>query len=155
AFLTLADKKGQVFDYDLEALVFMNYLDSDQHHYHLNAFTVQSGTQQAATAEVSLTIEEKIVTDKATGNGPVDAVYQAINKITQLPVTIYKYQLTSVTQGKDALGQVNIIAEYNQRRFHGTGIATDIVEASAKALINALNSVWQARLIEQQKQHRH
>ena len=78
-FLELADKKGQVFDYDLEALLFFeNQQDADAH-YRLRQLNVQAGSNHFATGSVELQIGEQIVTEAATGNGPVDSVYRAID----------------------------------------------------------------------------
>ncbi|WP_140919544.1 2-isopropylmalate synthase [Limnobaculum xujianqingii] len=152
AFLKLADKKGQVFDYDLEALVFIRKQQEEQDHFALDYFSVQSGTNLMATASVRLTCGGEIKSEAATGNGPVDAVYQTINRIADYPISIVKYQLTAKGQGKDALGQVDIVAEYEGRRFHGVGLATDIVESSAQALVHVLNHIWRAQQVEMQKQ---
>lgn len=151
-FLKLADKKGQVFDYDLEALVFIRQQQEEQDHFALDYFSVQSGTNLMATASVRLSCGDETKSEAATGNGPVDAVYQAINRITEYPISIVKYQLTAKGQGKDALGQVDIVAEYEGRRFHGVGLATDIVESSALSLVHVLNHIWRAQQVEQQKQ---
>lgn len=151
-FLKLADKKGQVFDYDLEALVFIRKQQEEQDRFSLDYFSVQSGTNLMATASVRLSCDGEIKSEAATGNGPVDAVYQAINRIAGYPISIVKYQLTAKGQGKDALGQVDIVAEYEGRRFHGVGLATDIVESSAQALVHVLNHIWRAQQVEEQKQ---
>lgn len=152
-FLKLADKKGQVFDYDLEALVFMNQLAEEGDHFNLMAFDVFISSSSQANVSVTVCCGNQKQSQQTTSsNGPVDAIYQAIINISQLPVTIQKYQLASKGQGKNALGQVNIIAEYNGQRFHGVGIATDIIEASANALINTLNHVWRAKQIDAEKQ---
>ena len=155
AFLKLADKKGQVFDYDLEALAFINKQQEEPEHFSLDYFSVQSGTSVMATASVKLNIGGEISAEAATGNGPVDAVYQAINRIAGYDIDIVKYQLSAKGQGKDALGQVDIVANYNGRRFHGVGITTDIVESSAQALINVLNNIWRAQQVEKEKQRIH
>ena len=155
AFLALADKKGQVFDYDLEALIFMNKIKDDEEHFTLDYFNVQSGSTIVSTASVSIIVGDTKYSDAATGNGPVDAVYQAINRITKIPVSIVKYQLASKGQGENALGQVDIVVEYNGRCFHGIGLATDIVESSAKALINALNNIFRAIIVAEEKQRLH
>ncbi|AJR00581.1 2-isopropylmalate synthase [Hafnia paralvei] len=155
AFLKLADKKGQVFDYDLEALAFINKQQEEPEHFRLDYFSVQSGTSVMATASVKLNIGGDISAEAATGNGPVDAVYQAINRIAGYDIDIVKYQLSAKGQGKDALGQVDIVANYNGRRFHGVGITTDIVESSALALINVLNNIWRAQQVEKEKQRIH
>jgi len=84
----------------------------------LDYFNVQSGSTVVSTASVSLIVGDKKFSDAATGNGPVDAVYQAINRITNEPIAIVKYQLASKGQGENALGQVDIVAEYKGRNFH-------------------------------------
>lgn len=151
-FLKLADKKGQVFDYDLEALVFISQQQEDHDHFSLDYFSVQSGSSVMATASVKLMCGDELKSEAATGNGPVDAVYQAINRIAGYPITIIKYQLSSKGQGENALGQVDIVAEYEGRRFHGVGLTTDIVEASALALVRVLNNIWRARQVKAEKQ---
>ncbi|MGL5564460.1 MAG: 2-isopropylmalate synthase, partial [Plesiomonas sp.] len=82
AFLKLADKKGQVFDYDLEALAFINMQQEDPEHFRLDYLSVQSGGSVMATASVRLRCGEETVSEAATGNGPVDAVYQCITRLT-------------------------------------------------------------------------
>ncbi|CQD34110.1 2-isopropylmalate synthase [Yersinia mollaretii] len=152
AFLKLADKKGQVFDYDLEALAFINKQQEEPEYYRLDYFSVQSGSSVMATASVKLVCGEETKSEAATGNGPVDAVYQAINRITDYPIELVKYQLSAKGQGKDALGQVDIVVDHKGRRFHGVGLATDIVESSAKALVHVLNNIWRAHQVEIEKQ---
>lgn len=151
AFLKLADKKGQVFDYDLEALAFINKQQEEPEYYRLDYFSVQSGSSVMATASVKLVCGEEIKSEAATGNGPVDAVYQAINRITDYPIELVKYQLSAKGQGKDALGQVDIVVDHKGRRFHGVGLATDIVESSAKALVHVLNNIWRAHQVEKRE----
>ncbi|MBG6242453.1 MAG: 2-isopropylmalate synthase [Candidatus Symbiopectobacterium sp. Dall1.0] len=151
-FLKLANKKGQVFDYDLEALAFINSQQEDEEFYRLDAFNVQSGSNTIATASVQLACGGEVQAEAATGNGPVDAVYQAINRITGYGIELVKYQLSAKGQGRDALGQVDIVAAYQGRRFHGVGLATDIVESSAKAMVNVLNNIKRAQLVEQEIQ---
>ncbi len=155
SFLALADKKGQVFDYDLEALMFINKQQEEPEHYELEYFSVQSGSSVMATASVRLVCGDDVKSEAATGNGPVDAVYQAINRITGYNVSIVKYQLSAKGHGENALGQVDIVAEYNGRKFHGVGLATDIVESSAKALVHVLNHIWRAQQVETEKQRLH
>ncbi|NHB96827.1 2-isopropylmalate synthase [Photorhabdus stackebrandtii] len=152
AFLRLADKKGQVFDYDLEALAFINLQQQEPEFFHLDNFNIQSGSNVIATAAVRLTCGKEIKSEAATGNGPVDAIYQAINRITEYPIELVSYQLSGKGQGKKALGQVNIVVECFGRRFHGMGLETDIVESSAKAMIHALNCIWRAEQVKKEKQ---
>ncbi|WP_353613335.1 2-isopropylmalate synthase [Mangrovibacter phragmitis] len=154
AFLKLADKKGQVFDYDLEALAFINKQQEEPEHFRLDYFSVQSGSSVMATASVKLFCGEEEKAEAATGNGPVDAVYQAINRISEYDIELVKYQLSAKGQGKDALGQVDIVVNHNGRRFHGVGLATDIVESSAKAMVHVLNSIWRAGEVEKELQRK-
>lgn len=154
AFLKLADKKGQVFDYDLEALAFINKQNEEPEYFQLKDFNVQSGSSISATASVHMICGDEIQSEAATGNGPVDAVYQAINRITTFDTELVKYQLTAKGHGKNALGQVDIVVNYNDRKFHGVGLATDIVESSAKAMVNALNNIWRAKQVEQELQRK-
>jgi 2-isopropylmalate synthase len=154
AFLKLADKKGQVFDYDLEALAFIDKQQEEPEHFSMEYFNVQSGSSVISTASVQLHCGEETHSEAATGNGPVDAVYQAINRITNYDVELVKYQLSAKGQGKDALGQVDIVVTHKGRRFHGVGLATDIVESSAKAMINVLNNIWRAGIVEKELQRK-
>jgi 2-isopropylmalate synthase len=107
-----------------------------------------------STASVQLQCGEETQSEAATGNGPVDAVYQAINRITNYDVELVKYQLSAKGQGKDALGQVDIVVTHKGRRFHGVGLATDIVESSAKAMVNVLNNIWRAGIVEKELQRK-
>ena len=154
AFLKLADKKGQVFDYDLEALAFINKQQEEPEHFRLDYFSMQSGSSDIATASVKLACGEEVKAEAANGNGPVDAIYQAINRVTQYDIELVKYDLTAKGHGKDALGQVDIVATYNGRRFHGVGLATDIVESSAKAMVHVLNNIWRAAEVEKELQRK-
>ncbi|MGL4860476.1 MAG: 2-isopropylmalate synthase [Enterobacteriaceae bacterium] len=152
SFLKLADKKGQVFDYDLEALVFINQQQQEPEQYRLDYFSVQSGSSLLATASVKLVCGDEVKAEAATGNGPVDAIYQAIRRITGYDIRIVKYQLSGKGEGENALGQVDIVAEYQGRRFHGVGLTTDIVESSAHALVHVLNHIWRAQQVAVEKQ---
>ncbi len=104
AFLKLADKKGQVFDYDLEALAFINKQQEEPEHFRLDYFNVQSGSSDIATASIKLVCGDEIKTEAANGNGPVDAIYQAINRVTDYNIELVKYGLSAKGHGKDALG---------------------------------------------------
>ena len=150
-FLELADKKGQIFDYDLEALLFFSNIHREQEHFALEYVSALSGASVLATASVKLRIGDQVVSDAATGNGPIDAVYKCIERMTGYKVKISKFDIKSKGEGMDALGQVDIVIEHNQRRFHGMGLATDIIEAGARALIHALNAVYCSDLIQQEK----
>ena len=147
AFLKLADKKGQVFDYDLEALAFIDMQQGEDVSVQLQGISVQSASHMPATASVKLAVDHVIQLDAATGNGPVDAVYNCILRITGMDLTMTSYQLSAKGEGKDALGQVDIVVDYKGRKFHGVGLATDIIEASALALIHAINAIKLAKKV--------
>jgi len=148
SFLKLADKKGQVFDYDLEALAFMNTQEAEAEYFSLSFFSVQSISNGLSTASIKLLCGEKIIVESATTrNGPIDAIYQALNRITHFSIILKKYQLIAKGQGKDALGQVDILVEYKKRKFHGVGLATDIIESSAQAMVNVLNNIWKSNQV--------
>ena len=82
----------------------------------------------------------------------MDAVYQCINRITGYEINISKYDLKSKGIGKDALGQVDIVAEFKGRKFHGMGLATDIVESSAQALVHVINNIYRALQVAEHKE---
>jgi 2-isopropylmalate synthase len=154
-FLKLADRKGRVFDYDLEALVFFRGLSEDDDFYRLDYLNVQSGTNIVASASIRLQMGGQLICEAATGNGPVDAAYQAIQRVTGLDIEIIDYHLSSKGSGKDALGQVDIVVRYNDRHFHGMGLGTDIVESSAQALVHALNHIHRASQIARCRSQSH
>jgi len=138
-FLRLADKKGQVFDYDLEALVLFNNLSDEDDFYTLKTLSVQSGSEETSTATVTLQCGDKEIIEAAIGNGPVNSICSCISRITGYDIEIKDFKVASTSQGMDALGQVNIMAECNDRTFHGMGLATDIIRSSARALVHVAN----------------
>ena len=152
AFLKLADKKGQVYDYDLEALLFFDKQKHDQAHYQLLYLQANSGREIIPSATVKMKVGEQEITQACTGNGPVDAAFKAIISILgHEDLEVVDFKLDSKGEGADALAQVSVIATYKDRRFHGIGLATDIVEAGVKALIFVLNNTYLADQIDQQK----
>lgn len=94
-----------MFDYDTEALAFINKQQEEPEHFRLDYFNVQSGSSDIATASVKLACGDEIKAEAANGNGPVDAIYQAINRVTEYDVELVKYDLTAKGHGKDALGR--------------------------------------------------
>lgn len=152
-FLKLADKKGQVFDYDLEALVFMESQTQEDDHYSLQHLMVHSDSHEGmATATVKIDIQGQQITEAATGNGPVDAAYNAVARATGRDINIISYKLGAKGAGQNALGQVDITAKYHDQRFHGVGLATDVVEASTQALVHVMNLICRADRVANFKQ---
>ncbi len=145
AFQDLVTKKKDVDDRDIEALVTeerRNIVEA----YHLDHIQVSCGDHSVPTATVRLTTPDgTVLADAALGTGPVDAVYQAINRIVQVPNKLTEFSVKSVTEGIDAQGQVTIRLESEGRVYTGRGAATDIIVASAKAYMNALNRLIAAR----------
>ena len=150
-FLKLADRKGQVFDYDLEALMHFANLRDEDDFFKINYLSVQSGSVMATTS-IKLQCGEEEKCEAAVGNGPVDALYQCIYRLTGYEIVLDKFDLTAKGEDEDGLGQADIIANYNGRKYHGTGLATDIVEASGQALIHVINSIHRANQIATIKQ---
>ncbi len=140
-FTIIADKKKEVFDEDLLQII-SNILGKVEKGYKLKYFHVFSGNSILPTASIKLVgkDEEKIAT--AVGDGPVDAIYNAIDSALNIKCKLKEYILQSVGSGKDALGQVKIILEISNKDFVGKGISTDVVEASALAYINAINNYY-------------
>jgi 2-isopropylmalate synthase len=140
-FTEIADKKKEVFDADLIALIEeeLNVLPET---FSLDYFSVITGNRVIPTATVKLKRRDEIIQEAATGDGPVDAVYKAIEKITDTPIKLISYSINAVTHGKDAMGGVTITVEKDNRVYRGYGVATDVVEASVHALINAINRIF-------------
>jgi 2-isopropylmalate synthase len=92
--------------------------------------------------------------EAATGNGPVEASFKAIERITGMAVEVIEYNLDATGQGASSLGQVNIIAKYDGRQYHGAGLAADIVEASVRAMIRVYNLIDRAQKVSDLKQQR-
>ncbi|VFP81302.1 2-isopropylmalate synthase (plasmid) [Buchnera aphidicola (Cinara kochiana kochiana)] len=144
-FLKLADKKGQIFDYDLEALAFFKKQRNIEEYFKLEYFDVHTKLSGLSVASIILMCGSQTNIQKAsTSNGPVDAIYQALNKATLYPIILKKFNLVANGEGKDALGKVDIVVQYKLRNFHGVGLATDIIEASAQAMVNVLNYIWKS-----------
>lgn len=155
AFLELADKKGQVFDYDLEALAFIDMRSGDEDRLKLDVITSQTISTLPASAFVQVELDgQKLSQVSNGGNGPVDAVFNAILNITGLDLKMSHYNLTAKGEGAEALGQVDIVVEHEGRKFHGVGLATDIVESSARALIHAINAIYRAHKVAHLKAKR-
>jgi len=139
-FKMLADKKKEVFDEDIEALI------GEQIEHVAEVWTVggvqtTAGSKTTPTATVTLLKEGQAFTDAATGDGPVDAAYEAIQRITGIKLRLKDYSLRAITSGKDAQGEVTIEVEHDGRTFRTRGVSTDIVEASAMAYLAAVNRI--------------
>jgi len=138
-FKDLADKKKEVFDEDIEAIIEEEIAGVPQV-FQIESLHTSSGSQTIPTATVRLRNDKgETFTDAAIGDGPVDAVYKAIERITGTAARLIDYNIRAVTSGKDALGEVSIQVECEGRTIRGRGLNTDIIMASAQAYLSALN----------------
>ncbi len=151
-FKEVADKKREITDWDLEAIVNDETQASDPGGYVLEFVQVTCGDHAKPTATVIVrTPDGEELTDAAIGTGPVDAVYRAINRVIGLPNRLIEYSVQSVTAGIDAMGEVTIRLQHEDRIYSGHAANTDVIVASAQAYMNALNRL--ARGLKQQALH--
>ncbi len=149
-FKELADKKKEITDRDLEAIV-ADEVRAPADIYHLDYVQVSCGDHSVPTATVRIISPDgQILSDAALGTGPVDAVYKAINRVIQVPNRLTEFSVQSVTAGIDAIGEVTIKVEGDGRTYTGRGAATDIIVASAKAYMHALNKMLASSQASQQ-----
>ncbi|MBK9307559.1 MAG: 2-isopropylmalate synthase [Nitrospira sp.] len=139
-FKKLADQKKEIFEEDLEVIV-SEELSKMADRITLTALRVSSGTSQVPTATVELEVDGKAMAQTGTGDGPVDAVYRTIAEITQTKSQLLMYVVKGITGGTDAQGEVSVRVQEDGRTVTGHGADTDIITASARAYLNALNKL--------------
>ena len=139
-FKKLADKKKEIFDEDLIALV-EDEISLTPKIWQLVNLEVKSGNKITPAATVELQSKNKTFSRSSCGDGPVDACYKAIDKITGVKGRLLDYSIQAVTRGKDALGEVHLRVKAKGREISGRGSSTDIIEASAKAYLDAINKL--------------
>ncbi len=137
-FKELVDRKIQITDKDLEAIV-ADEFQAVEEVYRLVSLQVAGGTHLAPTATVRVSVNGVESTESAMGDGMVDAVYGAIMRATGVEARLAAFNIAAVTGGAEALGDVSVQLEMEGEKYSGRGLATDIVEASARAFLNALN----------------
>ncbi len=137
-FKVLADKKAQIFDEDLATIV-EDELAMIKEKYKLINFQVTSGNTIKPLAEVELTEGKKKIQATATGDGPIDACFKTIDKATGSKGKLIDYKVNAVTSGKDALGEASVKISFKDDVVIGRGFSTDVIEASVRAYINAIN----------------
>lgn len=138
AFTKLADKKKEIYDDDLRILM------GDSKNRNNAIFTLEymhvfGGSSTIPTATVRIKTDDEIIEDSATGDGPVDALFNAIDRALDKKPTVESYRVRSVTAGRKALGEVAVRIRKDGRSYTGIGVSTDIIEASGKAYIQAIN----------------
>ena len=138
-FKTLADKKKEVFDEDIEALI-DDQLDIVAGQWELIGVQVTTGSTTVPTATVTLKdTDGETVVDASIGDGPVDAIYSAIQRLTGVKTSLLDYRIRAVSEGKDAQGEVTLQLQHADRTIRGRGLSTDILQASALAYLSAIN----------------
>ncbi len=139
-FLAVADKKQEVFDEDLIAILH-DEIHPAPETYHLDYLHTYSGTSAIPTATVRLRVKDELKEGAAVGDGPVDAVCKAISAVTRTSAKLARYEIRAVTSGTEAMGEVTVQLEEGGRKVMGRGASTDVIEASAKAYIDGLNKL--------------
>jgi 2-isopropylmalate synthase len=137
-FKELADKKKEIYDSDLQALLETDASEAPRI-YELVDLSVTAGTSVVPTATVTLKSGDEVLRDAACGDGPVDAIYRAMERLTGLSGRLMDYSLRAVSGGKDAMGEVTLSVNFGGLVVHGKGVSTDIVEASGRAYLEAIN----------------
>lgn len=139
-FLSLADKKKEVFDEDLMAIVGDEIRDEEGGKYTLEYLHTVSGTGTVPSATVRICIDgDERVQQSAWGDGPVDATYEAINLATKANAKVDEYVIQAITRGSEAMGEVTVRVSNGELKTTGRGASTDIIEASARAYVDAIN----------------
>jgi 2-isopropylmalate synthase len=142
AFKKLADLKKEVYDADIEALAENQLQVGAGRVWTLIGFTSTAGTGSQTSAAVTLqTSDGTVKRDAAIGNGPIDALFKAINRIAGTEVKVVTYRVRAITQDIDAQGEAYVEAEHDGRRLSARAVSTDIVEASALAYLEVLNRI--------------
>ena len=140
-FIELADKKGTVYDDDLVSIMESKSADDMKDAFVLEYLNVSSGRKTVPTATARIIVHGKAFQEAACGDGAVDAATKAIDRIVGFKIAIEDFSLTSLTEGREALGKVKIVARADSGVFTGTAASTDIVEASALAYMDIVNKI--------------
>lgn len=143
-FTKLADKKKNIYDEDLLAIVH-DGIRIIPERYHLKYIHATGGNQVLASASVRLSKDNESFVDTAVGCGPIEATYKAIDRITGKPGCLLDYSVRSVSSGKDAVGEVFVHVDFNGKHFTGKAASSDLVDASARAYLNAVNKTIHAK----------
>jgi 2-isopropylmalate synthase len=144
-FKSLADKKKELFDGDIEALV-LRAGDASSGPWSIEKLWTSATSGAAAAAVVRLKhADGRSVEQGATGDGPIDAAFKAIEAATGTPVKLHKFEVRSVSEGEDALGEALVYVDYNERSYRGSSISTNIIESSAGAFLEVINRITTSR----------
>lgn len=154
-FLKLADKKGRVFDYDLETLAFIHDSPEKLEYFKLKSYNVCSKSPGISTVSIHLFCgtQTQSCCCSVTKNDPIQAAYEALIHITGLVINLEQYKLDLKGHNLNELKKVSIILSYKGRHFHGIGLSENIIDSSIQAIIHALNYVWQSTQITINRQN--
>jgi 2-isopropylmalate synthase len=139
-FKDLAEKKGEISDNDLKAILNSEIRDVEEY-FKLKYYQVLNGSSIKATATIGIESGGRLLESASFGDGPVDASFKAIDALTAMKVELVDYAIEAVSEGKDAIGAVRIIVKSNDIEAMGRGLSTDVIEASIKAYLDALNRI--------------
>jgi 2-isopropylmalate synthase len=137
-FIDVADRKKEIATQDLQSIVEIEVSKAPET-YKMHSLQIMSGTKMVPLASVTLERDGQLHTDAATGNGPVDAVFNGIERITGVSGKLRDYDLKAVTMGRDALGEAMVRVQIGDTIYSGIGTSPDVIEASARAYLNAYN----------------
>jgi len=137
-FTELADIKKEIYDDDLRILM-GDEIFKEHHTYELIQLQVHAGSGLIPTASVEIRYKDQVIQESATGDGPVDAVFNAVDRAIDLKYRVESYRVRSVTSGREAMGEASVRIRHDTETAHGRGVSTDIIEASAKAYLQAIN----------------
>ncbi|MDH4253861.1 MAG: 2-isopropylmalate synthase [Gammaproteobacteria bacterium] len=144
-FKKLADKKKDMYDGDIEAII-MNVDSASSGPWVLRSMQVSSGTDRPSNASIALIDEHgSEVTETAEASGPVEAAFEALERATGVRLTLQKFELHSATVGDDAQGEVTVVADHDGQPYRGHGTSVDIVEAGSRAYLEVINRVLRRR----------
>ncbi|MEG1166225.1 MAG: alpha-isopropylmalate synthase regulatory domain-containing protein, partial [Oscillospiraceae bacterium] len=137
-FKTLADKKKNLTDLDIEALALQTSRGTVPT-YELVSHVVTAGSDITNTACIKIKKDENITEEVAIGSGPIDAAFKAIDRITGIEVSLESFSLHAVTDGEDAMGEAVVKLRHNGVLYTGCGLSTDVIESSIRAYVNGIN----------------
>ena len=150
-FKTLADKKKELYDGDIVALIQQQISGPTQRVWSLVSFSVSSGSGKTPTVELTLQHGDEQFTERVEqGDGPIDAAFWAVEKITGIKVVCKDFRVRSATIGRDALGEVTVEVEHEGQLYRGMGTSTDTVESTIQAMLNAVNRIVTEKTVRSQ-----
>ncbi|CAL4318647.1 2-isopropylmalate synthase [Buchnera aphidicola (Periphyllus testudinaceus)] len=148
-FLKLADKKGQIFDYDLEELAFIKKNNKKNKYFKLKNLKISSTVSKKTKIFIKLYFGKKIKKIKIkTKNGQINGIYKALKKITKINVLLKNFQINSVRKGKNYFTKIKILMKYKNKKFYETNLNKDLTKAFVQAIIKIFNNIWKSKQIK-------